>query len=85
MPADEFLRIEARVLGSDGTIQSREKKEKKKKHDSENPPSLSLIQKYVWAWLYVKHLYKYRLCPFIHIVWSCLWEESLSTHYENIS
>ncbi len=36
---------------------------------------LSLIEKYVWDWPYVKHLYKHTLCPFTRL--GCRWLREL--------
>lgn len=67
--ADKFLRSEAGVWRFGWTLH------RGKSWDSENHPSLRLIQKYVWDWSYVKHLYKHRLCPFIQF--GCWWLREL--------
>lgn len=72
VPADEFLRSEAgvwRPRNLTGPFRG------EKSCDSENRPSLSLIEKYVWDWPYVKHLYKHTLCPFIRL--GCRWLREL--------
>lgn len=62
VPADEFLSSESGVWRP-RTLTGPFREEKI--CDSENHLSLSLIQKYVWVWSYVKHLYKHTLLLYV--------------------